>query len=337
MLGLAPNLVALTPYTPVWAQMFQSEAERLYAALGAAILDIQHVGSTAIPGIPAKPIIDIGIAVANFEEAAGCIEPLVRLGYTYRGEMGIPRRHYFVKREGEISTFHLHMNEVTSADWRQQIALRDYLRQHPAVAQEYADLKLRLAEQFPTDRVAYTEGKSGFISQVLVKALPDLWPRPGDVITVRVYKQDQTLQRWWSTTVESITDEWLVTLSQPGNLVHDRKGDWQSRAFIRAYYWWGRFYNLLEVYDLAGTLGEIYLHVASPALCKTGVLIYTDYELDVVKLAGQTTLIVDQAEFAEAAVRYGYSAEFQAYCQRVAEEAVQVVDTWSAKGHIASG
>lgn len=333
MLGLATNRVVLIPHNPAWAQLFQAEAAELQAAIGPYVLDIQHVGSTAIPGIPAKPIIDIGIAVANFEEAARCIAPVEALGYLYRGELGIPRRHYFVKRVGGNSTYHLHMNEVQSTDWQQQIALRDYLRQHPAVAQEYAALKVRLAEQFPIDRVAYTEGKSGFISQVLVKALPNMGPQPGAQVTVRVYKYGSIPYRWWSTTVASVSDDLIITVARPGNPVYDqRKGDWQTQSFIRAHYWLGRCYNLLEVYADNGELGEIYLHIASPVLYKNGELIYTDYELDVVKRAGQTAVIVDQEEFAEAAVRYGYSPEFQAHCWRVAQEAVQVADTWVAQG-----
>lgn len=333
MLGLTINTVALSDYNAAWAQLFQAEAAQLHAAIGRYVLDIQHVGSTAIAGIPAKPIIDIAVAVADFAEATRCIEPVVALGYTYRGEQGIPRRHYFVKRAGASSTFHLHMNESKSADWRQQIAFRDHLRQHPAVAQEYAALKLRLAAQFPTDRVAYTEGKSAFISQVLMQALPDLLPHPGEPITVRAYKYGATLYRWWSTTVESVNDDCIVTCSAPGKQVYDlHKGDWQTRTAIRTYYWLGRPYNLLEVYEPSGKLAEIYIHVASPTLLKAGELSYTDYELDVVKAPGQPPVIEDQAEFAEAAVRYGYSAEFQTHCWQVAQAAVTVADSWVVKG-----
>lgn len=128
MLGLARGTVTLQPYTEEWPVLFRTEAAHLQAAIGAHVLDIQHVGSTAIPGLPAKPILDIGVAVENFEAAAICIQPLAAIGYRYRGEMGIPRRHYFVK--GDPITHHLHMNEISSADWQQQIAFRDYLRQH---------------------------------------------------------------------------------------------------------------------------------------------------------------------------------------------------------------
>jgi GrpB-like predicted nucleotidyltransferase (UPF0157 family) len=157
--------IVLYSYTPEWEQLFNAERERLLRSLAEYVLDIQHIGSTAVPGLPAKPIIDIGIAVANFEEAFRCVPLLESLGYLYRGEFGIPRRHYFVR--GEPRTHQLHMNEIESADWQNTIAFRDYLREHPDIAGDYAALKKQLAEEFPTDIHAYTDGKSEFIHRLL--------------------------------------------------------------------------------------------------------------------------------------------------------------------------
>jgi GrpB-like predicted nucleotidyltransferase (UPF0157 family) len=165
MIGLEPGIVKLSPYHEEWSHLFEVEKKQLQGAIGEYVLDIQHVGSTSIPGIPAKPIIDIGIAVSNFEEAAICIAPLEQLGYVYRGENGVPRRHYF--RKGNPRTHHLHMNEVTSRDWENQILFRDYLRQHPEAAQEYAALKTRLARQYERDRERYLFEKALFIEEVL--------------------------------------------------------------------------------------------------------------------------------------------------------------------------
>jgi GrpB-like predicted nucleotidyltransferase (UPF0157 family) len=165
MIGLEPGIVRLEAHQEEWAGLFEEEKARIEAAVGPYILDIQHVGSTSIPGIPAKPILDIGVAVRNFEEAAVCIEPLIQLGYTYRGENGIPRRHHFHK--GIPRTHHLHMNEIDSADWQNQILFRDYLRQHPETAAEYARLKTELAQRYPADRDAYLSGKAPFIEKVL--------------------------------------------------------------------------------------------------------------------------------------------------------------------------
>ncbi len=165
MLGLSSKIVRVCPYTPQWSQIFSEEQSRLQACIGDSVLDIQHVGSTSIPGMAAKPILDIAVAVADFEEAARCVPPLEQLGYLYRGENGIPRRHYFVK--GDPVIHHLHMVEIQSEQWASMIGFRDHLRHHPDVVQAYAALKQQLVEQFPTDRKAYQEGKEEFIQQVL--------------------------------------------------------------------------------------------------------------------------------------------------------------------------
>lgn len=165
MIGLERGVVRLAPYAPEWQRCFEAEKTRLQAAIGQYVLDIQHVGSTSIPGMIAKPIIDIGIAVTSFEEARVCIQPIELLGYEYRGDLKIPRRHYFVK--GDPRTYHLHMNEIDSRDWENHVLFRDTLIQHPHLAAEYAVLKADLAQRHPTDRDAYLDGKAPFIERVL--------------------------------------------------------------------------------------------------------------------------------------------------------------------------
>jgi GrpB-like predicted nucleotidyltransferase (UPF0157 family) len=168
-IGLERGTIRLEPYTAEWTQLYERESARLNAALGPHVLDLQHVGSTAIPGILAKPILDIAAAVESFERATVCIPPLQELGYEYLGENGIPRRHYFVLRDAdEVTTLvHLHMLEIGSAEWENHLLFRDYLRAHPSDAQDYQALKERLMTQFPGDRPAYTEGKSALIAQIL--------------------------------------------------------------------------------------------------------------------------------------------------------------------------
>jgi GrpB-like predicted nucleotidyltransferase (UPF0157 family) len=168
MLGLASGQLRLSPYEPNWPLLFGAEKERLFASLGNHILDVQHIGSTSIPGMPAKPILDIGVAVANFEEATRCVPLLEQLGYIYKGENGIPRRHYFVK--GNPRTHHLHLLEIESEEWKNHLRFRDYLRAKPTSAQAYASLKQTMAMQFATDRDAYQNGKENFIQAVLQKA-----------------------------------------------------------------------------------------------------------------------------------------------------------------------
>jgi GrpB-like predicted nucleotidyltransferase (UPF0157 family) len=167
-LGLAQGIVRLAAYNPEWPQLFTAEKLRLQAAIGPHVLDIQHVGSTSIPGMNAKPIIDIAIAVASFEAAFVCVPPVEQLGYEYKGENGIPRRHYFSR--GAPCTHHIHMVELSSSDWINQILFRDYLIRHPAAAGEYAALKQALARQYPTDRKVYTGQKAPVIERIIEQA-----------------------------------------------------------------------------------------------------------------------------------------------------------------------
>ena len=169
MIGLERDTVCLAPYEAGWARLYELEEARLQAAVGEHVLDIQHVGSTAIPGIVAKPILDIAVAVQSFETAYACVAPIEALGYEYKGENGIPRRHFFVRRDSDSgqTLVHLHMNELGSPDWESQVLFRDYMLAHPEAAAEYAALKQDLAAQFPRDREAYTDGKASFIARIL--------------------------------------------------------------------------------------------------------------------------------------------------------------------------
>ncbi len=165
MIGLEQGMVRLVAYDPEWKQLFEQEKACFQEILGSHILDIQHIGSTSIPGMPAKPIIDIAIAVADFEGARDCIPLIEGMAYEYKGEFGIPRRHYFVK--GDPRTFHVHMSEITSLEWQNTLLFRDYLYQHPDMAAEYARLKTQLALKYPQDRTAYLDGKTEFVQRVI--------------------------------------------------------------------------------------------------------------------------------------------------------------------------
>ncbi len=160
--------VELVTWTPEWARRFEAERAALAAAIGPEVLQIEHIGSTSIPGIAAKPVIDVGVAVTRFEEARSCVEPLERLGYAYRGEHGIPRRHFFQK--GDPRTHNLHMLEIESAEWQNHLAFRDYLRADTDTAHEYEALKHRLAEKHRDDVEAYAEAKTDFVREVLRRA-----------------------------------------------------------------------------------------------------------------------------------------------------------------------
>jgi GrpB-like predicted nucleotidyltransferase (UPF0157 family) len=163
-IGLERGLVRLVAHSQKWGELYAQEEHALRDAIGQHVLDIQHVGGTAIPGMVAKPILDIAIAVASFDEATVCIEPLRQLGYEYRSENGIPKRHYFAK--GEPRTHHVHVLEIESLDWTKLITFRDALRKDAILANTYAQLKMELAQKFPNDRDAYLEGKTAFVERV---------------------------------------------------------------------------------------------------------------------------------------------------------------------------
>ncbi len=170
VLGLERTTVALRQYDGRWAELFELERARLQAALGNDVLAVEHIGSTSVPGLTAKPILDIGVAVENFDTAFALVPRLEGLGYTFRGEQGIPRRHYFVQGADTKRTHHLHMLERTNPEWRDLLGFRDRLRAQPETAQAYERLKRQLAEQHPNDREAYTDGKVEFVRAVLGRA-----------------------------------------------------------------------------------------------------------------------------------------------------------------------
>lgn len=165
MLGLERGTVRLAPHEERWHELFAEEAGRLRAAAGEHVVAVEHVGSTAVCGLDAKPIIDIAVAVREIADAGRCVAPLRRIGYEYRGEQGIPGRHYFGK--GEPRTHHLHLVELGSDFWLSHLLFRDYLLRHRGAAEEYGELKKGLAEKYRGNREAYTEGKGAFIEGVL--------------------------------------------------------------------------------------------------------------------------------------------------------------------------
>ena len=167
-LGLKRGELYLSPYRDEWPVLFEAEKRIIAAAIGNHIADIQHVGSTSVPGMRAKPILDIAIAVEGFETARVCIEPLIGLGYMFKGENGIPRRHYFQK--GEPCTHHVHMVEETSEEWTKLILFRDHLRSDRSVAEGYGRLKAALVDSLAGDRKAYLAAKAEFITKVLKEA-----------------------------------------------------------------------------------------------------------------------------------------------------------------------
>jgi len=156
--------VVIVGYDPCWPDLYRAEADSILASIGQWAVAIEHIGSTAVPGLGAKPIIDIMVGIRGLAEAPACLEPLLALGYTYHpwAEASLPERRYFDRRG-----YHLHMVEVTSDFWTRQLLFRDRLRAEPETARAYCKLKKSLAARFGTDREGYTEAKTEFIEGVV--------------------------------------------------------------------------------------------------------------------------------------------------------------------------
>jgi GrpB-like predicted nucleotidyltransferase (UPF0157 family) len=167
-----PNKVVITPYDPEWPALFAELRARLRGALGDVALRVDHIGSTSIPGLAAKPIIDVQISVADFEPAEAYRIPLESLGFVFRANNPDLTKRYFRDKPGERRT-HIHVRRAGS--WAEQFALlfRDYMRTHGEDAKRYADVKYQLAEQYGEDRVGYTNAKAPFLWEIMVKA--DKW------------------------------------------------------------------------------------------------------------------------------------------------------------------
>jgi len=159
--------IEVVPYDPQWPSKFVAERASLQSVLFSWLAGpIEHVGSTAIPGMPAKPVIDIMAAVESLDASRPAINALAEAGYVY-----FPYRpdimHWFCKPSAVFRTHHLHLVPHGSKRWVECLAFREALRSDPALAAEYATLKHRLAQQFKFDREAYTDGKSPFVKRVL--------------------------------------------------------------------------------------------------------------------------------------------------------------------------
>lgn len=168
-LGLKSKTVKLLPNDHEWKNLYYLEKSKIEKLIGDKIISIEHVGSTAIKTICAKPIIDIAISLRKHEDGFECINLIESLGYVYRGECGIQGR-YFFRTDDEIVKFHIHMFEVTSLEWENQILFRDYLIENKDIAKKYQELKIKLMNVCFGNRDLYTERKGQFISETIEKA-----------------------------------------------------------------------------------------------------------------------------------------------------------------------
>jgi GrpB-like predicted nucleotidyltransferase (UPF0157 family)/predicted kinase len=157
--------VALIPYDPAWPQMFEKEKKAIEAALHDRVTEIHHIGSTAVPGLAAKPVIDIMLVVSQLDDAINCIAPLSELGYTFVDHVQNTDRRFF--RKGMPRTHHVHIVAQGNTELHDHLAFRDALRADPQLRDQYAALKYDLAERHRNDRAQYSESKTEFVQRVL--------------------------------------------------------------------------------------------------------------------------------------------------------------------------
>ena len=163
--GLLPGMVFLTDPAPGWARLYDQEAARIAKALGPVVVAIEHYGSTSIPGIKAKPVIDLLVGLPRLDDALAQIGAMERLGYDYAAHAGVPGHHVFGK--GAARTHLAHFVEHQGESWIECLRFRDRLRADTELALAYERLKVELAARHPQDRAAYTAGKSAFVASVL--------------------------------------------------------------------------------------------------------------------------------------------------------------------------
>ncbi|MFW9849955.1 MAG: GrpB family protein [Candidatus Thorarchaeota archaeon] len=164
------RLIEVVPYSEEWPVLFETDAAIIREILGDEVVEIHHIGSTSIPGLVAKPIIDILPVVKDIRRVDKYNQQFIDVGYEPRGEFGLPGRRYFAKG-GENRTHHLHIYQVGNSEIDRHLAFRDYMITHPEEAEAYAELKQSLAKQFPYDTPAYCDGKDEFIKERERRAL----------------------------------------------------------------------------------------------------------------------------------------------------------------------
>jgi len=168
MIGLERGIVRIEDYDSQWPVYYQEERAGILPAAFPLPVALEHIGSTSVEGLCAKPIIDILVGIDNFEQGFGLVPGFERIGYKFKGESGIPRRHFFTK--GNPATHHVHMVEKGSNLQVDHLFFREYLRRNPRERCEYATLKKRLAGSFSRGSDRHTDSKAAFIQTAIRKA-----------------------------------------------------------------------------------------------------------------------------------------------------------------------
>lgn len=170
-----PRRVEIAPYNPHWPDLFKQEASRIRHVLGDHLKEIYHIGSTAIPNMPAKPVIDMMLVCDNLDQIILMAEKLNELNYHNLRRQIIPHQSFFIRRQDNNISFHLHIHEKGSPQIKRHVNFRDYVIQHPEDAKAYETLKIHLAKKFTDDMNSYVFGKDKLVQEIDVKA--KLWPK----------------------------------------------------------------------------------------------------------------------------------------------------------------
>ena len=170
-LGTNGGHIEIVEYRPAWREIFECERAAILERCRPWVIEVHHVGSTSVPGLAAKPLLDIMPVVANPDDGEDAVEPMATLAYRYRDENGLPGRFYFDKIVDGRTVVHAHMYPRSHSDVRKLVAFRDHLSTHQEAAHSYERLKRELASKYRDDRVSYTDAKGAFINEITAAAL----------------------------------------------------------------------------------------------------------------------------------------------------------------------
>ena len=170
-LGTRGAHVEIVEYDPEWPRVFEREAEAILEECRPCITEVHHIGSTSVSGLAAKPVLDMMPVAASAGRRRQSRTQMTMLGYLYRGENGLPGRFYFDRVVDGRTVAHVHMFPARHPDVRKHLVFRDYLRAHPDAAQDYEQLKRRLASKYRDDRRTYTDAKAEFINMIIDTAM----------------------------------------------------------------------------------------------------------------------------------------------------------------------
>lgn len=167
-IGLKRGTVKVVPYRKKWVEEFEKEKTRILKVCGDKVIAVEHIGSTSVAGLAAKPIIDIAVGIERLKDAEKLLKPLKKIGYNFYKEF--QRQRLFVaKGPDEKRTHYLHVMRYKGAKWKSDQIFRNYLRTHPKEAKRYGKLKVKLSKQYADDRQSYSDGKDAFIKSIIAK------------------------------------------------------------------------------------------------------------------------------------------------------------------------